>query len=94
MKIQKILPLFIILSLVLFSSFVSGPRGWELLGERNVNRGIDHDEIVVGLRDGVFSKLKIKVRHSGINLHRMMIHFADGSHQDADVSQRWREPYN
>ena len=47
------------------SSFISPQQNkWEKLGERKVNLGLDHDRIVIGAGDGIFSKLKIKVRNS------------------------------
>lgn len=68
------------------SSFTTNGR-WELLGERKVNLGLDHDRIVVGMRDGVFSKLKIKVKHSGINMHKMVVHFKNGDKQEIAIRE-------
>jgi len=70
------------------SSFISPQQNkWEKLGERKVNLGLDHDRIVIGAGDGIFSKLKIKVRNSGINLHRMVVHFGNGDKQEIAIRE-------
>jgi len=70
------------------SSFISPQQNkWEKLGERKVNLGLDHDRIVIGASDGIFSKLKIKVRNSGINLHRMVVHFGNGDKQEIAIRE-------
>ncbi|MBR9920326.1 MAG: DUF2541 family protein [Bacteroidetes bacterium] len=61
------------------------PPRWEKLGQRKVNRGLDHDEIFVTARDGRFSKIKLKVRKSGINMHRLVLHFGNGTTQEVNV---------
>ncbi|MBK8515098.1 MAG: DUF2541 family protein [Saprospiraceae bacterium] len=81
---------FLFLSAVVFvlASFsVPVQNKWEILGERKVNLGLDHDVIQVGSSEGVFTKLKIKVRKSGINLHRMVVHFGNGEKQEIEVRE-------
>lgn len=56
--------------------------GWEKLGSKKVNFGLDRDEIIVTARDGRFTKLKIKVKKGGINMHKMVVHFGDGGTQN------------
>ncbi|MEZ4912288.1 MAG: DUF2541 family protein [Saprospiraceae bacterium] len=72
----------------IFSAFTPSSQGrWTVLGERKVNLGLDHDKIVVGVQDGVFTKLKIKVKRSGINLHRVVVHYANGERQELEVRE-------
>ncbi len=74
--------------LIGLSSFTfSQQNKWEKLGERKVNLGMDHDRIVVGAGDGIFSKLKIRVRNSGINMHRMVVYFGNGEKQELEVRE-------
>ena len=54
-----------------------GPR-WEKLGQRTVNRRLDRDEIVVTAREGAFTAIKFRVRNSGINMHRLVVHYRNG----------------
>jgi hypothetical protein len=61
------------------------PPKWEKLGQRKVDRRVDRDEIAVTARDGRFSKLKIGVRGSAINMHRCVIHFANGGKQEVNI---------
>lgn len=89
MKQQKLWFTLATFSLILLlSSFTYSYQGkWEKLGERKVNLGMDHDKIVVGGGDGLFTKLKIKVRNSGINLHKVVVHFGNGETQDLTVRE-------
>lgn len=59
--------------------------GWEKLGTKKVNYGLDRDEIIVTARDGRFTKLKLKARRGGINMHKMVVHFGDGTHQNVEL---------
>lgn len=60
------------------------PR-WERLGSRKVKKSLDRDEILVTRREGRFSAVKLKVRKSGINLHRFVVHFVGGGQQEVKV---------
>lgn len=61
------------------------PPRWEKLGQRNVNYGLDKDEIKVTARDGRFTAVKIMVRKSPINLHKAVLHFGNGSKQEINL---------
>ncbi|MCB0663167.1 MAG: DUF2541 family protein [Saprospiraceae bacterium] len=61
------------------------PPRWELLGSKKVNFGLDRDEIPVTIAEGTFTALKIKVRRSGINMHRMVVHYGNGGTQEIDI---------
>lgn len=63
----------------------NNPPKWQKLGQRKVNRSLDRDEILVTARDGRFSKLRLGVKNSGINMHKMVVHFANGSKQDINL---------
>ena len=61
------------------------PPRWEKLGQRKVNHRLDRDEIMVTAKEGRFSAVKLKVRKGSINMHKMVIHFRDGSKQKVDL---------
>lgn len=61
------------------------PPKWEKLGQRKVNRALDKDEIFVTAREGRFTKVKLGVKKSAINMHRMVIHFANGDKQNVQL---------
>lgn len=60
---------------------------WEKLGQRQVNYGLDHDEIVVTAREGAFTGLKLIVRKSGINLHRVVVHYGNGERDELEIRE-------
>lgn len=61
------------------------PPRWEKLGERTVKYNLDRDEIMVTAQEGRFSALKLLVKKGGINMHKMTIHFGDGSVQEVNL---------
>ncbi len=81
---------FVFALLALFMmSFV--PPKWERLGSRKVNFGIDKDVIAVGAHDGAFTKLKIEVRGGAINMHKMIVHFANGTEQNVELKHNFEK---
>ncbi len=62
------------------------PR-WEKLGQRKVNYSVDRDEIFVTAREGRFKALKFIVRKAPINMHKLVIHFANGSKKEVDLRE-------
>ena len=61
------------------------PPKWEKLGQRKVNRALDKDEILVTAREGRFTKVKLTIKKSAINMHKMVIHFANGGKQEVNL---------
>lgn len=58
---------------------VQTPPRWEKLGQRRVNYGLDRDEILVTAREGRFTSIRLKAELAPINIHRCVVHFANGS---------------
>ncbi len=68
----------------------SNPPRWEKLGERKVNFAVDRDEILVTASEGRFTALKILVKKGAINLHKVVVHFGDGSEQEVETRDEIR----
>lgn len=64
------------------------PQRWEKLGTRKVNLRVDHDEILVTARDGLFTKLKFVVRKAPIFVHNVRIVFGNGEDKNIVVNKR------
>ncbi|NOT35842.1 MAG: DUF2541 family protein [Saprospiraceae bacterium] len=75
-----------------FSTITDHAQGgkWELLGTKEVNFGIDIDEILVTAKEGTFKSIHLKIRRSALNMHKMTIHFADGSEQHVELKNNFR----
>jgi len=58
---------------------------WELIGERLVDHGLDHDIIPVTIAEGTFGKIKLIVRNRKIEFLDLKIHFGNGDVQDVAV---------
>ena len=52
---------------------------WIRLGSRKVNYTLDHDIIHAGLKEGGFTRLKVVVTGGGLNMHRMVIEYGNGT---------------
>ena len=59
---------------------MGAPGDWTRLGERRVDGAHDHDVITVGAREGGFRKIMIVVERSPVELHDIVVNFADGGH--------------
>ena len=58
---------------------IQTPPRWEKLGQRRVNYGLDRDEILVTARVGRFTSIRLKAEVAPINIHRCVVHFANGT---------------
>lgn len=76
------------IAVVLLSSF-AGPK-WEMLGSRQVNYAVDHDEIVVTGWEGKFEAIKIKVVKGPINMHKVIVHFRNGGKQEIELRNNFK----
>lgn len=65
------------------------PPKWERLGVRKVNYGLDHDVIPVGVHEGGFKKLKVVVNGSPLNMHKMVVHFGNGSKENIELKHNF-----
>lgn len=98
MKSYSFLSLFILLTSTLFapiqahetltdlSPVLQTPPRWEKLGQRRVNYGLDRDEIRVTAREGRFTSLRLKAELAPINLHRCVVHFANGTSKSFKIA--------
>jgi hypothetical protein len=66
-------------------------RGWVLLGEKQVDRRIDQDTIVVGRQAGNFTSLTMAVLDSDLELLSINILFDDGSTASPAMNYFFRE---
>lgn len=55
---------------------------WIELGSRKVNFGLDKDVIEVTYHEGTFTAIKLEVTDGGLNMHRCVIHFENGTQQE------------
>lgn len=61
------------------------PPGWELLGKRIVNFGLDHDEILVTAAEGRFTAIKLKLKGGPINMIKCVVHYGNGTSDEIEL---------
>jgi len=75
-----------LLAIVVLCNFALTPaQDWIQLGSRKVNFGLDRDEIPVSYREGTFTAVKLEVTDGGLNMHRCVIHFENGTQQEVPL---------
>jgi len=75
--------LFIAIAFTLSNIATTAQQGtWERLGTRRVDRKLDHDEIIVSWTEGAFDAIKIEVKGAPLNMHKCVVHFANGGDQE------------
>ena len=68
---------------------VNAQRGrWLRLGSAHVDGRVDHDNIHVGVRDGRFRAIQLRVHRGDVEFIRVVIHYADGAPEEVAVAQR------
>lgn len=66
-------------------------KGWDKLGEREVNRKVDRDRIDVGRYEGTYTKLTLNVEKSDLELLGFEITFGNGEKWNPAVRQVFKE---
>jgi hypothetical protein len=61
---------------------------WERLGTAHVDGNADHDNITVGVRDGAFRAIQLRVRGGAIEFQRVVVHYANGEPEEVVVRER------
>jgi hypothetical protein len=65
--------------------------GWEKLGSKKVNYGLDRDEILITASEGRFAKMKLKVKVAAVNMHKVTVHYGNGESQKIAIKKTIRK---
>ena len=84
MKTNRLLITTLVIVMCFSTLFAEAPK-WKLLGTRKVTFKTEKDVINVGADEGVFKKIKLTVRKSGINFKDMKVHFSNGDIIDVKI---------
>ena len=69
-------------------AFSAQRERWERLGVAHVDGKVDHDNISVGVRDGRFRAIQLRVKGGAIEFARVVVHYADGEPEEVVVRER------
>ena len=64
-------------------------KEWVKLGSRVVNMTADHDEILVTAKDGVFTKVRLKIMKAPIHLKNINIIFGNGENKNVKFDKKF-----
>src|SRR6478735_1960573 len=73
-----VLALLVVLMTSFTTSSVWADNDWKKLGERTVNGKLDKDVIEVGLDDGLFTAIQVKVEGSALQMYDVKVVFLNG----------------
>ena len=65
------------------------PGDWEKLGSRVVNMQADHEEIMVTAKEGVFTKVRLKIMKAPIHLTNINIVFGNGENKNVVFNKKF-----
>ncbi|MDF1663327.1 MAG: DUF2541 family protein, partial [Planctomycetota bacterium] len=82
---KKLIFSLLVTTTAVLSTVSAEAAGWELLGQRQVKVRAEKDTILVTAKEGLFSKLKVKVLKRGIHLADMKVFFGNGKFQDVKL---------
>jgi hypothetical protein len=72
--------------------FTGAPSGnWEMLGSQRVGFRQDRDVITVGLREGSFRTILLRVRENDVEFNRVTVVFGNNTKQDLDIRRVIRD---
>lgn len=69
----------------------SGEAGWELLGTKSVTFRNDTDNVVVTAKEGTFRRIQIVVAGNDLEMHDIMVVYANGERENIDTRMTFRE---
>jgi hypothetical protein len=86
------LPLLLVIVLLSGLAYAAQDRGrWESLGRTEADFKNDHDRIDVGRHEGKFRQLDIRAEGAPVEIHRMVVTFADGKKFEPNIKHRFDE---
>ena len=60
---------------------------WQLLGERTVNKTVDHDQISVTGAEGDFHRIALRVQGAPVEFEQVTVHFRNGEDQVVNMRE-------
>jgi hypothetical protein len=61
---------------------------WVYLGSRHVHGHRDHDVVRVGVQDGKFRAVQLRVSGGAVDFHRVVVHFGNGTSEEIAYRER------
>ena len=58
---------------------------WELLGTRRVNFSVDHDAMIICVREGGFTAIKLEVAGGNLEMYNIKVTFGNGESFSPDT---------
>jgi hypothetical protein len=84
------IPLALALSFIFMQFSANKSHGkWEKLGTKTVNMKLDHDEIMVTAKDGVFTAVKFKVMSAPVKVISVKVVFGNGQTEFFKVNKQF-----
>src|SRR6202171_3324562 len=89
---NKVWLLGLITALALCASLYASDRDdegrWVYLGSSHVDGHRDHDVVRVGMRDGKFRAVQLRVTGGAVDFHRVVVHFGNGTSEEIAYRER------
>jgi hypothetical protein len=87
LKKQVVLPVLAFLALALDTSLYARGLVWDFLGDTHIDGAQDHNRIRVGLRQGPFRAVQLRVSEP-IFIQRVVVYYANGTSEVLAIDNR------
>jgi hypothetical protein len=87
MTIRKWSGIVAMLALAVFAGAPQADCNWEMLGAREVDHRVDHDEIAVTKSEGTFNAIQLRVQKAPVEFESVTVYFKNGTKQELDVRE-------
>lgn len=83
---RKIVSVFVMMAIFIgasqFTATAQQRGDWVKLGMKKVDYKLDRDVIPVGIKEGSFNKLRVRVTGAPLNMHKMVVKYGNGSSEE------------
>ena len=76
MTIRKWSGIVAMLALAVFAGAPQADCNWEMLGAREVDHRVDHDEIAVTKSEGTFNAIQLRVQNAPVEFERVTVYLS------------------
>ena len=79
-----------IVAMVALAAFAGAPQAdcdWQMLGAREVDHRVDHDQIAVTKDEGTFNSIQLRVQNAPVEFKHVTVYFANGEKQVLDLRE-------
>lgn len=88
MTVRKWCGIVAMLVLGVFAGALQADCDWQMLGAREVDHRVDHDQITVTKAEGTFNSIQLRVQKAPVEFENVTVYFANGAKQVLQLREK------